>query len=77
MINAHSSVLMCAVAGVPDEIMGQRVKAYVVLKDQSLDKEQIRAEIAQLMEKEIARYAQPREIVFVKELPRTLVGKIA
>lgn len=77
VINAHSSVLMCAVAGVPDEIMGQRVKAYVVLKDQSLDKEQIRAEIAQLMEKEIARYAQPREIVFVKELPRTLVGKIA
>jgi long-chain acyl-CoA synthetase len=29
------------------------------------------------MEKDISRYAQPREIVFVDSLPKTLVGKIA
>ncbi len=77
VINADPAVLMCAVIGIPDDILGQRAKAYVVLQDAAADKEQVRAALAVRMEKEIARYAQPREIVFVKSLPRTLVGKIA
>ena len=77
VINSHPAVLMCAVTGVQDEIMGQTVKAYVELKEAYADKKSVRAELTQLMEKDIARYAQPREIVFVKTLPKTLVGKIA
>ncbi len=77
VIDSHPAVLMCAVVGVPDKIMGQKVKAYVLLSDENTNKEQIRNELLKLMEKNIARYAQPRELVFVKSLPKTLVGKIA
>jgi long-chain acyl-CoA synthetase len=77
VIENHPSVLLCAVVGIPDEIMGQKVKAYVQLTDKNPDKEQIKNELIKLMEKDISRYAQPREIVFVESLPKTLVGKIA
>lgn len=77
VIDAHPAVLMCAVTGIPDEILGQKVRAYVVLKDEGTDRAQVKAELAEHMQKDIARYAQPREILFVRDLPRTLVGKIA
>ncbi len=77
IIASHDAVLTSAVIGVDDEIMGQKVKAFVVLKDENADKEKIKTELFELMQKNIARYAFPREMVFVKALPRTLVGKIA
>ena len=77
VIDSHPAVLMSAAAGISDEIMGQRVKAYVVLNDINTSREQVKNELSELMKKNIARYAQPREIVFVKSLPKTLVGKIA
>ena len=76
VISSHSSVIMCAVVGVPDQIMGEKVKACVVAAD-GADVEQLRKELMGMLKKEIARYALPREIVFYKSLPKTLVGKIA
>jgi long-chain acyl-CoA synthetase len=76
VISSHSSVIMCAVVGVPDQIMGEKVKACVVAAD-GTDEEQLRKELMGMLKKEIARYALPREIVFYKSLPKTLVGKIA
>lgn len=77
VIYSHNAVLMCAVIGVPDEIKGQRVKAFVVLKNNTYDKQKIKQEITELLKKETAAYAMPREIAFVDSLPKTLVGKIA
>ena len=39
--------------------------------------EQIRGELMQLLTQSVAGYAIPKEIVFRKELPKTLVGKVA
>ena len=77
IISMHPQVVMCAVVGVPDEIMGQRVKAYVVLRENPSDAETVKAQLMQSLKEEIAKYALPREIAFVSSLPRTLVGKIA
>ncbi len=77
IIDAHSSVLMSAVVGVHDEIKGQVVKAFVVLKDSAKPSEQLRNELYALCEKNIAKYALPRQIEFIDALPRTLVGKIS
>lgn len=77
VINSHNDVLMCAVIGVPDEIKGQRVKAFVVLKNKSCDRQKINQELTELLRKETAAYAMPKEIAFVDDMPKTLVGKIA
>ncbi|MBE6826309.1 MAG: long-chain fatty acid--CoA ligase [Ruminococcus sp.] len=77
IISTHPEVSACAVVGIPDEIMGQRVRAYAVLADPSADAERIAAEIMEMLQKKIARYALPRGIDFLPALPRTLVGKIA
>ncbi len=77
VINSHNDVLMCAVIGVQDEIKGQRVKAFVVLKSRQNDEQRIKEELSELLKRDIAAYAIPSEIVFMSELPKTLVGKIA
>lgn len=77
VINSHSEVLMCAVVGVPDEIKGQRVKAFVVPKNINGDNQKLKAELIELLKKETAAYALPKEIVFIESLPKTKVGKIA
>ena len=76
VINRHPQIVMCAVVGVPDRILGEKVRAFAVpAKDADTDK--LREELMKSLRKEIAAYALPREIRFVEELPKTLVGKIA
>lgn len=75
VICAHPDVIMCAVVGIPDKIMGEKVRAYAVAKE-GTDEETLRAELMEMLKKEIAVYALPREIRFSKSLPKTLVGKI-
>lgn len=77
VIDSHEEVMTCAVVGVPDNIRGQKVKAFVVCRNQNVDKEWLRGSILKHCEKNIAKYAMPREIEFVDSLPKTLVGKIA
>ena len=68
---------MCAVVGVPGEIKGQRVKAFVVPKNINGDNQKLKAELIEILKKETAAYALPKEIVFIESLPKTKVGKIA
>ena len=76
VISSHEQVAMCAVIGVPDAQRGQIAKAYVMLRG-TCSEEKVRAELMQLMQKSVAAYAIPKEIVFVNSFPKTLVGKIA
>ena len=77
ILDAHESVQMSCVIGVPDDYRMHRVKAYIMLKPDVPPTEQTKQEILAYCTKHIAKYAMPREIEFRSELPKTLVGKVA
>ncbi|GGE77235.1 acyl-CoA synthetase MbcS [Priestia taiwanensis] len=74
----HEAVRECAVVASPDEIRGSIVKAYIVLLDHvSLqDEEILKEELQDHVKRLTAPYKYPRKIEFVKELPKTVSGKI-
>lgn len=76
-LTKHSAVQECAVVASPDEIRGNVVKAYVVLKDANLKNDPTIVEQLQNHVKELtAPYKYPRIIEFLDELPKTISGKI-
>lgn len=77
IIDGHEAVEMSCVIGVKDPYKMQKVKAFVVLKAGYSESEQLNADIMEYCKKHIAKYAMPYEIEFRKELPKTLVGKVA
>ena len=77
IIDGHEKVLMSCVIGVKDPYRVQRVKAYVVPMPGIEPTEELKKEILDYCSGRIAKYAMPREIEFRKELPKTLVGKVA
>lgn len=76
-INMHKDVLTSTVIGVDDKYRGQKVKAFIVLKEGVELTDDVKKSIEEHCEKYIAKYAMPKEIEYKKELPKTLVGKIA
>ncbi|MFY0563970.1 acyl-CoA synthetase [Archangium lansingense] len=72
----HAAVAESAVVGVPDERIGQRIKAYVVLAPGFTGSPELIAELQEYVKKTTAPYKYPREIEFVTELPKTVSGKI-
>jgi acetyl-CoA synthetase len=72
----HPEVQECAVVASPDEIRGNIVKAFVVLKDASKASEQLIKELQEHAKNLTAPYKYPRAIEFVTSLPKTPSGKI-
>ncbi|MCX2961381.1 long-chain-fatty-acid--CoA ligase FadD [Rodentibacter caecimuris] len=58
--------------GVPNEISGETIKIFVVKKDESLTRDELRQHCRQ----HLTGYKVPKEIEFRDELPKTNVGKI-
>lgn len=77
VIDAFPEVSYSCVIGVKDPRRMQRVKAYIVLRDGVTPDEECKERIMDYLKAHVARYALPREIEFRKELPKTLVGKVA
>ncbi|MGE7622723.1 acyl-CoA synthetase MbcS [Viridibacillus sp. NPDC096237] len=73
----HPAVQECAVIASPDEIRGNIVKAFVVLKNKE-DKGSIMLiqELQDHVKQLTAPYKYPRAIEFIDELPKTTSGKI-
>ena len=69
----HEAVSLVAVIGIPDEKMGEEVKAVVVLKDEISITE---TELIEWTKERIAAYKCPRQIEFVEALPMSATGKI-
>jgi len=69
----HPAVKECAVVGKPDALAGEMPKAYIVLKDgHSATAE----ELIRFCEPKVAPYKRIREVEFIKEIPKTQVGKV-
>jgi acetyl-CoA synthetase len=76
-IVTHGDVVESAVCGVPDEIKGEKIIAFVVLKE-GTDKEPetLRKEIKNEVRNGVGPIATPEQIYFVSNLPKTRSGKI-
>ena len=77
VINKHEYVSTSTVIGVPDKYRGQIAKAFVVLKKEVKLTDDVEKEIKEYCQKHIAKYSMPKIFEFKKELPKTLVGKVA
>jgi acyl-CoA synthetase (AMP-forming)/AMP-acid ligase II len=69
----HASIEEAAVTGVPDEQFGQRLKAFVVLREGADLSEQA---VKDYIKANLASFKVPREVVFLRELPRNATGKV-
>jgi acetyl-CoA synthetase len=76
-IMSHTDVAEAAVCGIPDEIKGEVIIAFVVLK-QGIKKneESLRKEIIKVVRNGVGPIATPEQIYFVLKLPKTRSGKI-
>lgn len=70
---AHPAVLECAAYGVPDERLGESVRAAVVLR---AGRAATAEELVEWVKSRLARYKAPKAIDFLEALPRTGSGKI-
>jgi len=70
----HQSIKEAGVVGMPDSFSGEVVKAYVVLKDPSMKLTE--DEVVEFCSRRVAKYKVPKKVVFVPELPKTLIGKV-
>jgi long-chain acyl-CoA synthetase len=73
----HPEVAKACVIGVPDEAQVERVKGFIVLKDQGKMCADMEKELIDHCKKHLILWSCPREIEFREDLPLTLVGKVA
>lgn len=76
VINSHSAVLSCVVVGVPHPYKVQIPKAFIVLKDGISPSGEIKKEIKELCQKNLAAYMMPKEFEYRESLPKTKLGKV-
>ena len=74
----HPAVAECAVVGVPDDDLGQRIVAFIVPAHQPTPRpgEDLAAELTDLVVRELSVHKRPREVRFVDALPRNEMGKV-
>ncbi|MGI8858394.1 MAG: AMP-binding protein [Thermomicrobiales bacterium] len=72
----HPAVAEAAAVGKPDELRGEVVTAFVVLKAGHAPTDALAAELSQSVKTNLSAHAYPRAITFVDQLPKTPSGKV-
>lgn len=73
---SHHSISEAAVCGIPDDIKGEVIIAFLVSKEGVTVTDTLRAQIIENIRKDIGAIATPQSIYFVSKLPKTRSGKI-
>jgi long-chain acyl-CoA synthetase len=69
---SHPKILEAAVVGVPDDIMGEEVKAFIVtMPGKTMTEEEVRG----FCKENLASFKVPRFVEFIDELPKNIIGK--
>jgi len=74
-VNLHPDITECAVVGIHDEIRGEAPAVFLVYPGEK-PAEEVKAEVKELIKREIGPIALPKEIYLVEDLPKTRSGKI-
>jgi acetyl-CoA synthetase len=72
----HPAVAESAVIAIPDEVRGEVIEAYVVLRDGHSPSAELERDIQQWVKTRYAAHAYPRAVHFAEALPKTPSGKI-
>ncbi|MAG56813.1 MAG: acetate--CoA ligase [Planctomycetes bacterium] len=72
----HPACAEAAVVGMPHDIKGQGIYAFVILNEGLRDSDEVRAEFIAVVRKEIGPFAKPDRIQVAPGLPKTRSGKI-
>jgi len=72
----HPDVAEACVVGLPDEAQGERVTAFVVATQPERAGPELAEELNAHCRKELIKWSCPREVVFLRELPKTRLGKV-
>ncbi|MCA1670137.1 MAG: acetate--CoA ligase, partial [Thermomicrobia bacterium] len=73
---SHPAVAEAAVIGKPDDVKGESIKAFVILKTGFSGSDALMQELIKHVRETVGPIAQPDELAFVPSLPKTRSGKI-
>jgi acetyl-CoA synthetase len=73
---SHKSVAEAAVCGIPHDVKGESIIAFLVLREGITSTESLKTEITNHIRKVIGPIATPDQVYFVSKLPKTRSGKI-
>ncbi len=76
VISQHDEVKSVAVIGLPDELYGERVVAYLVPESWAKDKEELVQALHSLCKNSLSAYKCPEEFNFVEAIPAGPTGKV-
>ncbi|HEU5120368.1 MAG TPA: AMP-binding protein, partial [Candidatus Nitrosocosmicus sp.] len=79
ILTSHPDVVESAAVSIPDEVTGESIYVFCILRDSKITIEQIfttKENLKRLLREKIGKFLLPRDIYFVSELPKNRSGKI-